>query len=138
MPLHHFITTDILGILAAFCLFAIVVFLPGSAICHLTNVLRFRRRTLAFRIAGSSPLAVAVGPIVSYWIGRFLSLSAVLLGCGALSTVAVYLVVKAIRKVDFGLPSNKIRVFAGMVGIWILFAIGSLADLQLGKRLYLS
>ena len=57
---------DCLAIVEGFCLFSMVALLPGYAFEWLTNVLRFRPRTLPFRVVASVPLAIAIGPIVSF------------------------------------------------------------------------
>ena len=155
--MQHFTATDILTILTGFCLFAPIVFLPGYALGYLTDVLRFRTRTLAFRLAASVPLGISTGPITAYLLGRWLSLNAVLAANLALSLYTLYLAARAAKKAgttDFS-PScgdspqavppaqatplrltTRFSVFLALIAIWLIIALASLVDLQIGHRLY--
>jgi len=93
MPTHNFLLSDCLAIPGAFFLFSVIAFLPGYAAGWLSDVLRFRRRSLAFRLCASVPLALAIGPAAAYTLGRLLSLTAVLVGYGLLSGYSVYLAI---------------------------------------------
>jgi hypothetical protein len=135
---NHFLTSDYLGILAAFLLFPLIVLLPGYAIGWLTNVLRFRSRTFAFRLTASVPLAITVGPTVSFAVGRLLNLDAVLWIYGVLSVVALGLFGIAVRKGEFHLPWRKMAPFAGFVALWLVIALAMLTDIQIGRKLYFS
>jgi len=56
---HNFMLSDWAAISAGFCLFALVGFIPGYALGWMLDVLRFRERTLSFRLALSVPLPLA-------------------------------------------------------------------------------
>ena len=124
--------------MAGFCLFLLVAFLPGYALGNLTDVLRFRTRTLAFQLAASVPLALAIGPIVAFTVGRWLSLTAVLGVNAGLSAYALYLLARAVKKSSFNSTDKKFPVFLGLIAIWLVIALVSLADIQIGRRLYFS
>jgi len=70
---------DLAAIGLAFLLFSCLTVLPGYTLGWMLNVLRFRQREALFRFAISVPLSIALGPVVSYFIGRWISLSA---ACG--------------------------------------------------------
>src|SRR5580692_6010423 len=91
MATHNFALSDWIAIVFAFGLFSCLTILPGYAIGWIFEVLQFRRRTLPFRLAASVPISIAIGPVVSYLLGRWLSLSAAWMVFGALSAYAVYL-----------------------------------------------
>ena len=137
MPASPFIS-DLWAIPAAFLIFSVVAFFPGYGLGWLTNVLRFRQRTAAFRLAASAPLALAAGPILAFTVGRWFSLNAVLGIYALLTGYALYLGIRDIRRGSFRLPLRKLAPFAGLAAVWLGIALGSLTDLQIGKRLYFS
>src|SRR5260370_41728350 len=91
MPAHNFMISDCVAIFVSFCLFSLVGFLPGYALGWLLDVLRFRSRTLSFQLAMSVPLSISIGPIMSYFVGRWLSMSAVWLIYGILCICGLFL-----------------------------------------------
>ena len=136
---HNFMLSDWAAISAGFCLFALVGFIPGYALGWMLDVLRFRERTLSFRLALSVPLSIALGPILSYLIGRWLSMGAVWAVYGLLDIYALFLMVRTLKG-SRPLPSlSKARLqVLGLVFVWMIIAVLMLADLQIGGRLYYS
>jgi len=128
---------DGLAILEAFCLFSLVALLPGYAFGWLTNVLRFRARTLPFRLVASVPLALAIGPILSFTVGRWLSLDAVLGVYACLGAYTLYLATRIGGAAFAGLV-KRFHLFYGLIVAWMTIALLSLADMQIGRRLYFS
>jgi hypothetical protein len=128
---------DWLAIMEGLCLFSLVALLPGYAFGWLTNVLRFRTRTLPFRAAASVPLSITVGPILSYTVGRWFSLDAV---WGVYACLGIYTLYLAARIPRAGLGGlvKRFRVFLALIASWVLIAMLSLADMQIGRRLYFS
>jgi hypothetical protein len=135
---QQFAAADCLSILAGFSLFIPVAFLPGYALGHLTDVLRFRSRTTAFQLAASAPISIAIGPIVAYTVGLWLSLTAVWVIFSALSIYALYRIARGARDGSFNVRGVKLPAFAGLISVWLLIALLSLVDLQIGRRLYFS
>jgi hypothetical protein len=128
---------DCLAILEGFCLFSIVALLPGYAFGWLTNVLAFRSRTLPFRAVASVPLSIAVGPILSFTVGRWFSLDAVSGVYACLGAYTLYLAAR-IPRAGFAGLFKRFRVFYALIAAWGLIAVLSLADMQIGRRLYFS
>src|ERR1700686_1162742 len=129
---------DCAAILFGFGLFSLIVLLPGYALGWLLDVLRFRSRTLPFRLAASAPLALALGPILSYLLGRAFTLVAAELVYGLLSAYALYLLARAVRAAPRPLIPAGMAPFFGLIAIWLVLALVSLADLQIGRRVYFS
>ena len=113
--------------LCACALFPLVVLAPGYAIAWLTDLLAFRRRTLAFRIALAIPLSISLGPIVIYLLGMWPIV--------ATWAVAAALAAAGLRR--FALPRLPGSVLA-LAAAWIVAAVLSLVDLQIDGRLYYS
>ncbi len=137
MPPHNFMGADFLAILEGFCIFSLIAFLPGYAIGWLTNVFRFQHRTLPFQLACSAPLAIAVGPVLSYSTGRWFSLNAAWVVYLALAAFAAYRIAWVARNSGGGL-FTRFRLFFGLILAWVCIAVCSLADMQVGRRLYFS
>jgi len=120
---------DFAGIGLAFLLFSCLTLLPGYTLGWMLNVLRFRQREAHFRFAISVPLSIALGPLMSYFIGCWISLGA---ACGfyaALSVAAVPLIVTGRR--------NRLP-HLWVIAAWCVLATLALSDMQIGRRLYFS
>ncbi|MBV9156879.1 MAG: hypothetical protein JO097_11505, partial [Acidobacteriaceae bacterium] len=137
---HGFMVADYTAILIAVFLFSFVSFIPGYALGWLLDVMRFRERTFCWRLALSVPLSMAVGPVLSYLTGRWLSMSAVGVMFGVLSIGGIFLLAgefKRPRNASSRLSRTRFQLFV-VLGAWTLIAGLSLADLQFGHRVYFS
>jgi hypothetical protein len=129
MPTHSFMLADVAGCIAAVCLFALFVLLPGYAIAWLTGLFDFRRRTLAFQFALSIPLSIAICPVLTYFAWRFGSMTSVwafYVACWVCALMAA-----SRRRLSLA-PYTRIVVI--LCAAWIAIAIFSLIDLQIGAR----
>ena len=129
MPAHSYMLADLVGTAGALCLFAFFLVLPGYAIGHLADLFEFRRRTFAFQLALSIPLAIAICPAVTYFAWRFGSIGAVWVLYAASWVYA--LAVAARRPVSL---APYTRAVAAIVCAWTAIAIFSLIDLQIGRH----
>lgn len=129
MPAHSYMLNDLLASAAAVCLFAFLVVLPGYAMAHLSDLFEFRRRTLAFQLALSIPLSIAICPAVTYFAWRFGSIAAVWVFNAA---AAVYALASLTRRRVSLAPYT--RVVTAIAGAWTAIAIFSLIDLQIGRH----
>ena len=129
--------SDLLAVLCGFCLFSLVAFFPGYAVGWLTNALRFRARTRAFRLAASAPLAISIGPIVSFTIGRWFSLNAVLALAVCLAVLGLLLIARDLLRAPRRFPKELLPFFF-LTSAWLAVAIFSLIDLQFAGRTYFS
>jgi hypothetical protein len=128
---HNFTLADFAGASVAFVLFSCLTVLTGYTLGWLLNVLRFRQRESSFRFAISVPVAIALGPVLSYFIGRWLSLGAACAFYAVLSVGAVPLIAAARRR------PTKMAVAWPLLA-WCLLAMCALSDMQIGRRLYFS
>lgn len=133
------IVIDILGIGAAFFVFPLFVVFPGFVIGWITNALRFRLRTTSVQLLLSLVFSVALCPILTYLIGRVAGLSWVWIAYGVVWTTAVILV--ASRRVliypkEIAARCREYRLALSLVAFWLIIAIFSFVDVQVGGHLY--
>ena len=133
MPIHHFMREDVIGCWKAICLFPVFLLAPGYAIAWAGDFFEFRQRTAAFRVALSITFSIAICPIVTYLLGRFLGMPAVwgfygLAACGFAAAL-----VRGPRRWAF---PRQLWVFGAIAAVWFAIALGSLIDIQIGDRLY--
>lgn len=133
----NFTAADLVATLAAVCLYPLFVFIPGYLVAWLGNLFEFRGRTLIFRIALSVPLSIALCPVAIYLVGRFGSMHAVWLLYAACWIGFVPVVLwdfrqrRGLLRID-----RKWWIFAGIAACWLMLALFSSVDLQLGDRDY--
>jgi hypothetical protein len=126
--------SDLVGVGAGFLLFALFAFAPGYTFSWLTNVLKFRRRRLATRIAAAVPLSIALTPITAYFLWRCW-LPLVWIVFGASGVVCAILLTRDLRVNKLHLSRDGWIVGAIAAG-WLVVGTFSLIDLQFGDRLY--
>jgi hypothetical protein len=137
MPEYHFMAADVRGSLLAILLFPLFIWAPGYVLGWAFNLFEFRNRSAAFRAVVSLPLAIALCPILTYFVGR----------CGSLRMAqGLYLVVDLALLALLGfhargwarrprLPEGW-AFFAVAVSVWLLVSLFYLVDVQTGDRLY--
>jgi hypothetical protein len=133
----NFTGADLVATLAAVCLYPLFVCIPGYVVAWFGNLFDFRRRTLIFRIALSLPLSISLCPIAIYLVGRFVSMHAVWFLYAACWIGFVPLVLWDLRQQHLRLQiDRKWFVFFGIAACWLVLALFSSVDLQLGERDY--
>jgi hypothetical protein len=135
--LRNFTAVDIASSVEASVLFALILFIPGYTVGWLSNVFEFRERRLGVQALLSSPLAVAVMPILVYLLGPHPTALWTLFGA---SWLGFALLIPRIWKRWSPIRTAQ-RVRLAWIGVafglaWALLAIVSLVDLQFGDRLY--
>ena len=135
MTYVNFMLQDILSTLFGFLLFPLVLIVPGYVIGWWLDLFDFRRRLLHSRFALALLLSFAVSPILFYLSSSLFSYFGTLIM--VIAFVLICIGVLFCDKPAFPLLQNKsmalVIVFAC---IWIVFAIFSLVDIQLGDELY--
>jgi len=137
MPAHSFMIADLMGSLAAVCLFPLFVLAPGYAVAWLVDLFGFRRRTAGFRVAVSIPLSISICPIATYLAGRFASMNAVWVMYACFWAGFLVAVARGFRGARFTLTGKSLGI-AGLFACWMAFALFSLVDLQIDDRNYFS
>lgn len=137
--LTNFTALDIMGSVEASLLFGLFLFVPGYVIGWGTNVFAFRQRRVVTQLALSTPLAVAVMPIVVYLLGRYPALLwATFVVLWLLFVSLVLRNWKILSTKEVPLLPRKFWIAACFALVWSLVAIASLVDLQFKHRLYFS
>ena len=137
MPVHNFMLEDLYGSLKAICLFPIFLFFPGYVIAWLLDLLEFRHRTPAFRVAFSLPLSIGLCPILTYLLGRFGGFTAAwIFYAGAAAFWMALFVFDARVRLRPRLVPEGFGVFLAIVAGWLVISVLSLVDVQIGDRLY--
>lgn len=140
MVTNNFMAADVRAIFISCCLFSLIGLAPGYALGFLFDIMRFGTRTLACRVALSVALSISLGPVITYFVGRWLSLDAVCLVFAGLSAYAGVAVIHQLTsgRVRFSRSLKPYTKVVALTCIWIAVAVLSLADMQIGRRLYFS
>lgn len=138
--MRNFTVVDVLGTLkACLCLFPFMI-APGYVAGCTLDLFEFRRRRPILRLILAVPLSIAIGPMLTYLLARFLQpglwvfYSVVSAACILLLALEIRLV--RLRRVSKHFVSEYIWAALGLMTAWGGVAIGSMVDLQIGDRLY--
>jgi len=138
--MRNFTVVDTLGILKACFALLPFMFAPGYVAGWALDLFEFRQRRPVLRLILAVPLTIAICPMLSYLLARFLEpgLWAFYIG---VSAACVLLLVKEARRAQLRSVSKYtfsmyIWVALGLMALWGMAAIGSLVDLQIGDKLY--
>jgi len=137
--LRNFTVADIVGSVEASLLFALILLIPGYVVGWLSNVFDFRQRRLATQALLSSPLAVAVIPILVYLLGPYPKALWILFGASWL--VFIFLLFGIAQRLSQSrMQMHPAVAWTGAAfGVgWASLAIATLVDLQFKDRLYFS
>jgi hypothetical protein len=140
----NFMIQDLAEGLAAFSLFPLFLLIPGYVLGWLTDVLSFRRRVVAVRIALSVVLAVAVFPIVTYLIARLIFFPCVWFVYASTWLTFLLMVTRSMRRIGINALLASFRngklllPFTLALGAWVVLTILALSDIQIADRLYVS
>jgi hypothetical protein len=151
--LHNFTVIDVFGGAAAAMLLGLFVFVPGYVAGWLTNLMEFRRERPAMRVLLSTPLGVATVPVLVFLLGRYPRVLWMFFGLVWGIFAVLILAWERWGRGRTGMRAGPTASQGGCprtqegrrswvrMGVW--FALGwavlallSVADLQIGHRLY--
>lgn len=136
---HNYTVHDLVSTAAIVPVFAIFLFFPGYSFGWFTDLLQFRSSTLSRRILLSLPVSLVLSTIATNLVGRYLS-SAVILWAFCMVAVATifHLTYKWARrsKADSSGMARTTKIACVLAILWAIVVIASLADIQIGSRLY--
>jgi hypothetical protein len=133
--MRNFTVVDTLGILQACLALSPFMFAPGYVAGWALDLFEFRQRRPILRLILALPLTIAICPMLSYLLARFFEPGlwafyiCVFAGC-------VLLLAKEARRTHLRSVSKCIWLALGLMVLWVMAAIGSLVDLQIGDNLY--
>lgn len=136
---RNFTAIDVVGTVEASLLLSLVLFLPGYTIGWLSNAFDFRKRRFAMQAVLSTPLAVAILPILTYLLGRYPRVLWTLFAASWFGFIFLLFQIgrRSGRIRLHGVP-RPVRIGIAFALAWAILAIASLADLQFHGRLYFS
>lgn len=138
--MRNFTVADTMGIVKACLALFPFMFAPGYVAGWTLDLFEFRQRRLVLRVILAVPLTIAICPMLSYLLARFLE-PALWAFYIVVFTACAVLLAKDAQRVRLRLASkykfSKYEWMAlGLLALWGIAAIGSLVDLQIGDRLY--
>lgn len=136
--LTNFTLQDLLGTSLAFFLFPLVFFTPGLLVGWGFNLFEFKQRSGWMQAGLAVILSFSISPILFFLGWRLISFSFTL-GVFLVGLLAGGFIFSKICCAHRPKPlPNGARLALGLAGGWVLLALLSLVDLQLGERLYFS
>jgi hypothetical protein len=123
--------THLLSLGAAFLLFPLVIWIPGTVLGYLTNVLEYRQRTLNTQIAMGLVLSMSFTPITVYLLMRFSGMPGTLVFYGFVWLLAAGLAIRHRR----GLGAAMGELFTHHYGLLLLlggwFVAGAMSEIDI-------
>jgi len=133
--MRNFTIVDTLGILKACIVLAPLMFAPGYVIGWACDLFEFRHRRLVLRFVLAVPLTIAICPMLTYLLARFLEPGLWVFYIGV-SAACVLFLGRDAGGVKLQSVSKYIWIALGLTVLWASVALGSLIDLQIGNQLY--
>jgi len=136
--MNNFMLSDMAGTAAASALFAIFLLPPGYLLTQAFDLLSARRATVVERVLLALAFSLVATPIVSVLLVRYVGFTATLtlfLAMAAAAVVMEWRVIRHQRSSIFPIARCTWQALA-MAAVWFVLVLISLADLQLGERLY--
>jgi hypothetical protein len=133
--MNNFTLQDVVGSAFAVAIFAFALYMPGYVLGYAANLFDFRRLGFRERTMWAIAYSFATIPLLGYLIGKYAGLTTV---CGLLIGLAFAWVVLVWRERRELVWSRIETLAAWAAGLWIVFVILSLVDIQVGHKLYVS
>ncbi len=133
--MRNFTLIDTLGILKACLALFPFVFAPGYVAGWALNLFEFRQRRLILRLIFALPLTIAICPMPTYLLARFLEPALWAFYIVAFAACAL-LLAREIRRTRWRAVSRYTWIGLGLIALWVIVAIGSMVDLQISDELY--
>jgi hypothetical protein len=136
---HHYTIHDVVSTAAIVPVFAIFLFCPGYSFGWFTDLLQFRSSSTSRRILLSLPLSLVISTIATNLVGRYLSSTVILWTFCIVAAATIFQVtyswVHRPKCAASGMAGTT-KIACGIAIMWIVVVISSLADIQIGSRLY--
>jgi len=136
---HHYTVHDVVSTAAIVPVFSIFLFFPGYSFGWFTDLLQFRSSSTSRRILLSLPLSLVISTIATNFVGRYLSSTVILWAfCIVAAGTIFHLIYEWARRSKAGCSSmaRTTKIACGIAIVWAIVVIASLADIQIGSRLY--
>src|SRR4029077_10068458 len=136
---RNFTAADIAGSVEATLLLSLVLFIPGYVVGWLSNVFDFRDHRFATQALLSTPLGVAVVPVLIFLVGRDPKALWTLFGASWLGFAFLMRPMwRRWSRIRMGRMPRVVWISGALALGWAFVAIASLVDLQFKDLLYFS
>lgn len=140
--MSNYTVIDLIGAFYGVLLFLPLMIVPGYVAAWFTEAFGFRKLSVPWRLLVSIPLSAALCPIVTYWLGSVFGWTGVWILYGLLISLFAILLCGMLGHDNaarwLGHLWRTPRVSWLIAGVWLVIALFSLVDLQIGNRLYFS
>jgi hypothetical protein len=133
--MRNFTVVDTLGTLKACAALLPFMFAPGYVAGWALDLFEFRQRRPILRLILAVPLSIAICPMLSYLLARFVEPGLWVFYLGVFAA-CILLLAKDARRAKLRPVAKYIWVALGLAAVWGAAAIGSMVDLQIGDKLY--
>ncbi|MGH9642770.1 MAG: hypothetical protein ACRD3Q_10110, partial [Terriglobales bacterium] len=133
--MQSFMLTDTLGIPKACLALLPLMVAPGYVAGWALDLFEFRQRRPILRLILALPLSIAICPMLSYLLARFLQPILWAFYIGVFAACAL-LLIKDARRARLPSLSKYTWIAFGLIAVWGIAALGSLIDLQIGDKVY--
>ena len=137
--MQNFTLVDIYGTLKACLVLVPFMLAPGYVAGWAFNLFEFRQRRPILRFVLSVPLSIAICPMLSYLLGRFLPYGLAVFYIGVIAACALllgkdFLSSKATSSRET--ISKNVWIALILASLWGVVSLASTVDLQIGDQLY--
>ena len=137
--MSNFTVADLVQTTGAASTFVLFLLPSGYLLGQVANVFDFRTRSAAEKLQFSIALSAATTPILGVLLARFLFYRITLAILLLLALISLGDIVRQVRQTQlFARPRQTTWIALGMALAWFVLVLFSLADLQVGHRLYIS
>ncbi|MFZ1915944.1 MAG: hypothetical protein WAU58_00095 [Terriglobales bacterium] len=135
--MQNFTLIDTFGTLNACLALLPFMVVPGYVLGWALDLFEFRQRRTILKLILSVPLSIALCPMLSYLMGRFLQFGLWVFYIGVFAAGVLLLAREFQRAKLRSISLSKHAWIAlGLVSLWAVVAIGSTIDIQIGDQLY--
>jgi len=129
---------DLFGSTIAMTLFPIVSMVPGYIIGWAFDLFNFRKRSFIAKYLISIVLSNATMPIFAYLVSRFFSINFLVILLTVTTCIALIIHIASLvtTKNRLSLLSFTKKYAFLLVGLWVVFSLLLLVDIQIGSKLY--
>jgi len=140
--MSNYTVIDLIGTSCGVILFIPLMIAPGYVAAWFTEALGFRKLSVPWRVLASVPLSIALCPILTYWVGSVFGWIAIWVFYGLAAVICLILLCGMLGHERARIWLSDLwrtpRVSWFIAGAWLVIALFSLVDLQIGDRLYFS
>ena len=133
----NYMLQDIIEVTLAFCLFPLIIVFPGYVVSSALNLFDFRHRRSIVKLGLGIIVSFAISPIIFNLTSSLVSTTFSLFAIGGFALVFLIIFARDAGKSSWRI-NPEIKTILWIDGIWVIFVILSLVDIQWKDQLYFS